>query len=168
MKRKDIFFAQFWSKSENSISEWWKNVQNLKDKYCHRIFVKNVTFIGKKHAQFFLLGLGTLWKWNLKFTNICRNLFIVLNIWCTVLRLVFKSSLNSIHIRPAACLNWSWFYCKFFFCCWLYSTSPQIYIKSETGQRTTSNYFVWNNYIRKKWVLWWKYSYFPFSVEPDT
>ena len=50
MKSKGIFFAQFWSKSENSISEWWKTVQNLKEKYCHRIFVKNVTFIGKKHV----------------------------------------------------------------------------------------------------------------------
>ena len=27
-----------------------KTVQNLKEKYCHRIFVTNVTFIGKIHV----------------------------------------------------------------------------------------------------------------------
>ena len=39
---------------------------------------------------------------------------------------MFNSSLNSIHILPAACLNWNWFYCKYFFCSWLCSTCPQI------------------------------------------
>ena len=36
-----------------------------------------------------------------------------------------------------ACLNWNWTYCKSFFCSWLCSTSPQIYItkvKLEGGQ----------------------------------
>ena len=50
LKSKGTFFAQFWSKSENSTFEWWKTLQKLKEKYCHYKYVKNVTFIGKKHV----------------------------------------------------------------------------------------------------------------------
>ena len=48
LKSKGLVFAQFWSKSDNSSSDGWKTGQNLKEKYSHHIFVKNLTFIGKK------------------------------------------------------------------------------------------------------------------------
>ena len=83
---------------------------------------------------------------------------------CAVSRLPFNWSLNFIQILPAACLNWYWVYVKSFFFSWLCSTGPQIYIKSETVQRTISKYFLWNNHTERKWALWWKYSYFLSSL----
>ena len=39
-KSKGLVFAQFWSKSENSSSDWWTTDQILKEKYSHHIFAK--------------------------------------------------------------------------------------------------------------------------------
>ena len=66
LKSKGLVFAQFWSKSENSFSKWWKTVQKLKEKYCHHIFVKNVTFISKKTCSWC--------QWNLKFCTQANNI----------------------------------------------------------------------------------------------
>ena len=56
-----------------------------------------------------------------------------------------------LFILPADWLNWNWVLCKFFFCVWLRSTSPQIYVQSETTQRTIFKYFLWNNHTGRKW-----------------
>ena len=58
---------------------------------------------------------------------------------------------NFIHILPADYLNCNWFFCKSSICSWPYSSRTQIYIKSETGQRIISKYFVWNNVSSRKW-----------------
>ena len=47
-KSKGLVFAQFWSKSENSSSDWWTTDQILKEKYSRHIFAKNGVSIGKK------------------------------------------------------------------------------------------------------------------------
>ena len=40
LKSKGLVFARFWSKSDNSSSDWWTTVQILKEKYSHHIFAK--------------------------------------------------------------------------------------------------------------------------------
>ena len=49
---------------------------------------------GKKKPQnyFFSQGSGTLWKWDLKYTNMFYFFSSSQNIWCLILRLVFNSS----------------------------------------------------------------------------
>ena len=47
-KSKGLDFAQFWSKIDNSSSDWWTTVRILEEKYLHHIFAKNVVSIGKK------------------------------------------------------------------------------------------------------------------------
>ena len=88
----------------------------------------------------------------------CANIFQIFsfsrsswNIWTQLLQITFNSSHNLFHILPAARWNCNWFYCQLFFSIWPCSTSPQIYIKSETEQRTISKYSVWNNQISIKW-----------------
>ena len=97
-----------------------------------------------------------MWNRNLKYENICHLKCSSPNIWGVVEMTVFNSSQNFIQILPAACLNRNWFYCKSFVCTWLCSTSPQINIKSETGQKAVSKYSIWNNCTGRKWLLWWK------------
>ena len=118
--------------------------------------------------QLFSPGPATLWKWNLKFTNIHKIFAKYFNTYNQFLGLHIQLVPKKIHILPAAYLNCNWLCCKLPISSWPYSTSPQKYIKSETGQKTIPKYSVWNNYTRRKWVLWWKNSYFPFSIEPDT
>ena len=40
LKSKGLVFVQLWSKYDNSSADWWKNGQNLKEKYSHLIFVQ--------------------------------------------------------------------------------------------------------------------------------
>ena len=61
---------------------------------------------------------------------------------------------NFFQIFLAACFNWNRFYCKSPIYSWPYSTCTQIYVKSETGQRISSKYFVSNNVSSRKWE--WK------------
>ena len=103
-----------------------------------------------------------------KFTNIHKIFAKYFNTYNQFLGLHIQLVPKKIHIFPAAYLNCNWLCCKLPISSWPYSTSPQKYIKSETGQKTIPKYSVWNNYTRRKWVLWWKNSYFPFSIEPDT
>ena len=88
------------------------------------------------------------------FQKYFTNIFIC-QIIIKYLELVFTDHIQLVpqffHILPAACCDCNWFYCKSFFCIWPCSTSPQIYIKSETEQRTISKYSVWNNQISIKW-----------------
>ena len=96
-------------------------------------------------------NISQIFLWAILSENICSQFW----------ELYSTGPQNFIHILPAACLNWNWFHCKSFFCSWLCSTRPKIYIKSETGQGTISKYFDWDNWIWRKWkmrktILFWK------------
>ena len=58
-KSKGLVFAQFWSKSENSSSDWWTTGQILKEKYSRHIFAKKGVSIDKKPER------GVRPPWNL-------------------------------------------------------------------------------------------------------
>ena len=106
----------------------------------------------KKTSQnIFYQRSPSLSKCNLKYENICLLNCSSPNIWAVVYIIVFNSSLNLIHIFPAACFNCNWFHWISSIFSWPCSTRSQIYIKSETGQRIISKYFVWNNVNSRKW-----------------
>ena len=46
-RSKGLVFAQFWSKSENSSSDWWTTDQILKEKYSRHIFAKKGVSLDK-------------------------------------------------------------------------------------------------------------------------
>ena len=73
-----------------------------------------------------------------------------------------------IHILPAACLNWNWFYCKSFCCSWLCSTCPENISKVKLDRRQSPNILseiieitkngAWGNHFGKS-------PYYNFSTE---
>ena len=72
--------------------------------------------------------------WNLQIFSVIFRIKYLMSCFETSVQLVPKFD----QFLPVVCLNWNWVYCKSFFCSWLCSTSSQIYIKSETGQRPIS------------------------------
>ena len=118
-----------WNFARNQITSGWKNIPKL----------------------LFYLWPETLWKLNLKFTNIHKIFVKYLNTYNQFLGLHIQLVPKKIHILPAAYLNCNWLCCKLPISSWPYSTSPQKYIKSETGQKTIPKYSVWNNWISRKW-----------------
>ena len=68
LKSKILVLAQFWSKSDNSSSDWGTTVQILEEKYSRKIFAKNGISIGKKPER------GVRPIWNL----VCNNI-----LWCS-------------------------------------------------------------------------------------
>ena len=102
-KSKGLVFAQFSSESDNSSFDRWKTLKKDLKKYSNTIFAKNGISIGKKNCwgclwklkfctqvyhfvlrktpqNIFSQGRSSLSKWNLKYTNICINIFTVSNI----------------------------------------------------------------------------------------
>ena len=72
-KSKGLDFAHFWSKSENSSSDWWTTDQILKEKYSRHIFAKKGVSLDKNlkglsdhleiwHAKRFCGALKKTWK----------------------------------------------------------------------------------------------------------
>ena len=123
----------------------------------------------KKTAQnIFFTGARNIVKMESEISKYSQNICQIFQHLQPVFRTSHSTRPQKNHILPAAYLNCNWLCCKLPISSWPYSTSPQKYIKSETGQKTIPKYSVWNNYTRRKWVLWWKNSYFPFSIEPDT
>ena len=101
----------------------------------------------KTQNNFFIRG-QTLWKWDLKYTNILYFFSSSKNICCGILRLVFNWSLHDCvlgrqgrELKLISCMQ---------------SNHPQIYIESETEPKYSPKYFVWNNHSIRKWVLWWR------------
>ena len=169
---------------EKLYKNWRKNIAITNMSKMWHLLAKNMLLVSEKRKilytckspraekitpkYLFSQGPATLWKWNVKLTNIHKIFAKYFNTYNQFLGLHIQLVPKKIHMLPAAYLNCNWLCCKLPISSWPYSTSPQKYIKSETGQKTIPKYSVWNNYTRRKWVLWWKNSYFPFSIEPDT
>ena len=112
---------------------WYKTVNIFQEKYFSANTIKNMVFFDKKSEgldcetwnfswkqnrsilrkqinlektsqNFFSQSSPSLWKCNLKYTNIYCYLFIATNIWCAVLLLVFNSSLSFFSSNPPCSL----------------------------------------------------------------
>ena len=153
--QRQIFVTQIFSKIWHFLTEnlkgWTVRPEILHKDKTDQSWKKNIAKL------FVLQSSPSLWKCNLEYENICHLKYSSPNIWGVVEMTVFNSSQNFIQILPAACLNRNWFCCKSFFCSRLCSISPQINIKSETGQRAVSKCSIWNNCTGRKRLLWWKF-----------
>ena len=83
-RSKGLVFAQFWSKSENSSSDWWTTDQILKEKYSRHIFAKKGVSLDKNlkgvsdhleilHVKRFCGGLKKTWSAVSKGTQAVTN-----------------------------------------------------------------------------------------------
>ena len=148
--------AQFWSKSENFSSKWWKNVRKFQEKYRYHIFVKNVTSFGKKTCCWCRINLKFCTPANylgLKKTS-QNNFFIWGQQHCENWIWNMHNFKHNLH---AASLNCKWFVCKFACTVDCVQLVPKYILKVKLSREQSPNNCFWNNWVLRKWGV--RYSF---------